>query len=78
MKKVILVAAVGVLALASCKKDRTCSCMVTVESTLGNASFTQDTIFVDMKKSEAEDKCTSLDVSYSSGGESVTSVCELK
>jgi len=80
MKKVILVAAVGVLALvsSSCKKDRTCSCVVTVESTLGNASFTQDTIFVDMKKSEAEDKCTGLDASYSSGGESITSVCELK
>tara|TARA_B100000809_G_C15004216_1_gene482612 strand:+ start:696 stop:905 length:210 start_codon:yes stop_codon:yes gene_type:complete len=28
MKKVLLIAAVAVLALASCKKDRTCTCTI--------------------------------------------------
>ena len=78
MKKVILVAAVAMLALASCKKDHTCSCVISGNSSLGNFSVTEDTIFVDMKKSEAEDKCTGLDASYTLGSESVTSVCELK
>ena len=78
MKKVILVAAVAMLALASCKKDHTCTCDVTTSGLVGTGTLSADTVFVDMKKSEAKDKCTSLDSDIDFFGSQITTVCDLK
>jgi hypothetical protein len=52
MKKVLLVSAFAVLALASCKKDYTCSC-----KTLGTETSTTT---INDTKAKAEDKCAAL------------------
>ncbi len=52
MKKVLLVSAFAVLALASCKKDYTCECKVA-------GVTTSTTVFNDTKK-KAQEKCTAL------------------
>jgi hypothetical protein len=44
MKKILMIAAVAGLAMASCKKDRTCTCTVTaVSSTVNGATQTINT-----------------------------------
>ncbi len=55
MKKLTMFAAVAVLALsfASCKKDYTCECSVTV----GGVTATGSTVIKDTKK-KAKDACT--------------------
>jgi hypothetical protein len=63
MKKIILVAAVAMLVLASCKKDYTCEC---TSSLLGVTSF----VIEDSSKSDAEDGC--------SGTGSTLTTCNLK
>lgn len=77
MKKVILVATIGVLALISCKKDYTCSCTVT-STGLVNFTVVNDTIYQDVSKSDAENKCATMNSSASGFGTTVTSVCEIK
>lgn len=67
MKK-IMILGVGMLALASCKKDWTCTCT----TSLGGGS--SSTTITDMTKSDAEAECNSGDVS--AGGVSVD--CELQ
>jgi len=52
MKKVILIAAVGMMALVSCKKDYTCECNVDGEK------YSYD--MKDVKKSDAKDACDAL------------------
>lgn len=60
MKKILTVAAIAVLALTSCKKDRTCKCTYTPQSSttngvaatsLGSAWTTEDKITKTSKKS---------------------------
>jgi len=73
MKRVILVAAVSMMALASCKKDYTCECV-----TSGLTSGTTSTVIENSSKSDAEDACiktTSVDLG---GGQSMTTTCDLK
>jgi len=77
MKKVILVAAVGVLALVSCKKDYTCACDVTTTGLI-NSTTVVDTVYQDVSKSDAEDKCATNNSTVSAFGTTVTSVCEIK
>lgn len=75
MKKVVFAAVVlGGLAFTACKKDHTCSCTFTS----GGISITADTVYTDMKKSDAETQCNSMDASGSIGSESFTQECELK
>jgi hypothetical protein len=79
MKKIILVAAVAMLALASCKKDRTCSCDFTVsDSNFGNFSLSLDTVYTDMKKADAETLCESNNASLVTEDGTTTIACELK
>lgn len=69
MKKVIGIAAfavLGMVALSSCKKDYTCECTV--------GGSTSSTVYEDIKKSDAEDACTSLSTLAALGGGS----CSLK
>lgn len=62
MKKFFVpaLAVLFIVGMTSCKKDYTCTCTVGgVEST---------STFEDVKKSEAEDACNSLDTAASIGG----------
>jgi len=79
MKKVILVAAVGVLALvsSSCKKDYTCSCTETASGIISGSSTT-DTLLIDMSKSDAETSCTGLDENVSTPVQTYSKTCALK
>ncbi|MFD1553919.1 hypothetical protein DNU06_14055 [Putridiphycobacter roseus] len=56
MKKVILIAAVSMLALASCKKDYTCEC------TIDSEVYTYE--LKDVKKSDAKDACDAVGASW--------------
>jgi hypothetical protein len=66
MKKVYMMLAVCAIALASCKKDYTCSCTV-----LGQ---TADTVIPDAKKADAEEACDASSAAAALLGGS----CELK
>lgn len=66
MKKVYMMLAVCAIALASCKKDYTCSCTI--------AGVTTDSTIADAKKADAEEACDALNVAAAIGGGS----CELK
>ena len=66
MKKVYMMLAVCAIALASCKKDYTCSCTV-----LGQ---TIDTTIPDAKKADAEEVCDTQSAGVAAAGGS----CELK
>jgi len=55
MKKMLLVAAVAGLALASCKKDYTCEC-TTKDTSNGTVMGTSSVTIKDTKK-KAEDAC---------------------
>ena len=79
MKKLLVIAvfAGGLIAIVSCKKDRTCSCDVTTTGFV-TTSVTVDTVFTDVSKSEAKDKCDDLDQNVSAFGQTIVSECELK
>lgn len=68
MKKVLVLSAVAMIALASCKKDYTCEC--TTEFNGQTATSTAE--IKDAKKSDAEDACNQLDAA------STATSCELK
>ena len=70
MKKLLVFGAFAVIALTvvSCKKDWACEC-----NGIG-ATFTYDTLLLDMKKKEAEDACNDMDVNFFGYGQE----CELK
>lgn len=75
MKKgLIIVAALGLLAVVSCKKDHTCACTFSSD----NLTITVDTTFADMKKKDAAVECDKGDASGNLGGSSFTTECELK
>ncbi len=66
MKKVYMMLAVCAIALASCKKDYTCSCTILGQTT--------DSVIADSNKADAEDACDALNTSAAILGGS----CELK
>lgn len=69
MKKFIAIAALGVLTLASCKKDYTCTCT----ATSGGVSISSSVVINDTK-SKAEDACTAK--ATNTGG--ATTTCSIK
>jgi hypothetical protein len=69
MKKVIFIAVVAVASLASCKKDRTCTCT----SAGGGSSVTT---YTKAKKGDARAACMSTTSTY--GSTSYTTTCTLK
>lgn len=81
MKKVLFIAVVAVASLASCKKDRTCTCT----TTSSGVTTTEVTVIHEAKKGDARQMCygTQTTTTVSGGGASGTSVgddttCELK
>jgi hypothetical protein len=78
MKKILLIAAVAGLAMASCKKDRTCTCTITPTS---GTTTTETKVMYKVKKDEAQRECIGGQYTYTSGGQTFTSSdtkCELK
>ena len=69
MKKVIFIAIVAVASLASCKKDRTCTC-----TTTGGGSSV--VVYTKAKKSDARAAC--LSTTYTSTYGSYVKTCTLK
>jgi len=77
MKKVLFIAVVAVASLASCKKDRTCTCTQTVNGVAGTPSVT---VYNDAKKGEAKANCVNYTQTQTVGSTTYTAVttCELK
>lgn len=78
MKKMIFAVAT-VFALASCKKDWTCTCTASYEGVTGTESH----VYANNKKSEAKDKCKALETTAKSEAEQAgytgySGSCELK
>ena len=62
MKKVFLLAAVAMaFGLSSCKKDYNCTCTYS-SSLLGDSTLV--TPFLDAKKSDVEDACSTLETTW--------------
>jgi len=75
MKRVILVAAVAMMALASCKKDYTCECEQVTPLGTSSTSIT----ITNSYESDAKDACAGSNASSSIGGVELSkTTCELK
>ena len=64
MKKVLLFVAVATVSLASCKKDRTCTCTTTSSS----GTTTQVTTMHEVKKGDARENCIGTQTTTTAGG----------
>lgn len=74
MKKALFIATIGAISLASCKKDRTCTC--TSSSTVpGSVTSTQVYTITEAKKSDAKKIC--ITSTSTSGGYTYTDDCKL-
>lgn len=84
MKKItLIVAAFGLISLASCKKDRVCACTNTTTSSSGNVNTQEaaNITYKNMRMSDAKSLCQkSTVVDVNSGGGTTTRVydCKLK
>lgn len=75
MKKILLIAAVVGLAMASCKKIYTCECTVT---TAGVSVTASGDTKEKMTKKDAKAECDKGDSEVTVGGVTTKSSCELK
>jgi hypothetical protein len=80
MKKIIFAScALGLLAFASCKKDRTCECTST-DTAPGSTSSTVTATLIDASKGDAKRICASTSSTYTVSGTTYTktNTCKLK
>ncbi|PBQ34003.1 hypothetical protein CNR22_20215 [Sphingobacteriaceae bacterium] len=77
MRKVLLVAAVAMFAMTSCKKEYTCECTATVGQNGSTTSTTASTTIKD-KKDDAKTTCENGSSDASSGGYTSKVVCVIK
>lgn len=82
MKKILIIAAVASLSMASCKKDLTCTCIYTSDAP-GSVSQTQVTTYKDVKKKNVDEDCISMTAKQTAGPAPIspyttTSDCTLK
>ncbi len=77
MKKVIFIAMVAVASLASCKKDRVCTCTHT-STEPGYVSSTEITTYLKAKKKDARAACSSHSYTPTGGTYVYTTSCDLK
>jgi len=70
MKKVMLIAALGMFVFTACKKDYTCSCKINGVA-VGASTTIKDT------KKNAESKCNEGDATVTSGGMTITTDCSI-
>lgn len=82
MKKTLLIVAIAGLAMASCKKDRTCTCTYTSTPSSGPATtWTSETTVLKAKKGSALDgQCRSYTYQTTApvAGTKTDVACELK
>ncbi len=64
MKKLLVIAVIAVVGLASCKKDYTCSCTILGQTTVSE--------FKDVTQSDAEEACDEADAAAQLLGGSCT------
>lgn len=79
MKKItLLISCLGLLSLASCKKDRTCNCTTTTVN--GNSSNvrTDNITLTKSTKADAKDACSNSSTTNTSGGSTYTSKSDCK
>jgi hypothetical protein len=78
MKKILLIAAVAGFVMASCKKDRTCTCTSSSTVPSSNTTTTKTTL-VKVTKSSAKAYCvkTSYDQTVGSNTYTYTDDCKL-
>ncbi len=62
MKKIIFISIIALGSLASCKKDRTCTC------TYSGSTTPSITTYTNAKKGDARSQCLSYTETYSGGG----------
>lgn len=77
MKKVLFIAVIAGASLASCKKDRTCTCT----TTSSGGTVTDVTVYHEARKKDARLFCIGSQSTVTSGGVSSTgddTKCELK
>jgi len=80
MKKITLLVAVLSLAMASCRKDRTCTCTDSSDAP-GSSSSTYVQTYGSSKKKDAKDQCVSYSYKETTAGAdpyTYTTTCELK
>jgi hypothetical protein len=80
MKKITLLVAVLSLAMASCRKDRTCTCTDTSDEP-GYSSSTYVRTYGSSKKKDVKDQCVSYSYKETTAGAdpyTYTTTCELK
>jgi len=70
MKKTLLIAAVAGLAMASCKKDYTCTCTVPASGSDPAETYTYE--LKDVKKKDAKDACNQVGALWILGGGTCT------
>lgn len=79
MKKgLTIVAALALLAVVSCSKDRTCTCTTTTTVLGQSTTATADTVLTDMTKADAKTTCDGFDSTGDILGVQWDSQCELK
>ncbi|MDZ4665284.1 MAG: hypothetical protein SGJ15_10440 [Bacteroidota bacterium] len=66
MKKILIIAAVAGLSMASCKKDLTCTCISTSDAP-GSVSQTEVTTYKGVKKKNVDEDCVSMSVKQTAG-----------
>ncbi len=76
MKKVIFIAVLAVASLASCKKDRTCTCTDT-STQPGYVSTTNVTTYTEAKKADARAACSSYSMIPTGSTYTYTTTCKL-
>lgn len=75
MKKVLFIAAVAVASLASCKKDRTCSC-TTTSNAPGSTSSTSKVTYTKARKGDARAACLSSKQDFTIGNNTYTATTD--
>lgn len=82
MKKILLIAAVAGLAMASCKKDRTCTCTYTSTPSSGaSTTWTEEVTVKKVTKGQAKDgECRGYTTQRTAptSGTKTDVTCELK
>ncbi|MCG8575851.1 MAG: hypothetical protein MI810_13270 [Flavobacteriales bacterium] len=78
MKKTILLTlTTSLIALASCKKDHTCTCTTVVTSPGGSTTTVSDTLLSDMSKRKAKKTCTDWNSTKTVVSNTITIDCKL-
>ncbi len=77
MKKTLLIVAIAGLAMASCAKDRTCTCTLATTSPSGTTTTSQPvvTVIKKVKTSEIKSRCeNTTEVTVNTQGQTTTQV----